>query len=267
MKKLCLGSTIVCLLLCLHLVSQAKVDSSLVLYLDFEDGQGDTVKDLSDYGNDGTIQGEPKWVDGKFGKGLEINLDSIVLVPDSDKFKITDELTVACWAKFQDFAPEAWQGNTLDFLVCRWNWTGGDNRCYETYLQSQAPTIVVSSDGTDATSSKAVAKEPVELDKWYNIVGTFDGSNLKIYVNGEEAGTGEHKGKIFAGDESPISIGDNDVGLAPNFHLVGVIDEVAVYDRALSQNEIKQKVMSGNILAVKFEGKLTTTWCSIKAKD
>jgi hypothetical protein len=267
MKKLWIGLTMVCLTLCLYLVAQAKVDPSLVLYLDFEDGKGDTVKDLSNYGNDGTIQGEPKWVDGKFGKGLEIGIGSIVLVPDSDKFKITDELTVACWAKFEDFAPEAWQGNTLDFLVCRWNWDGGDNRCYETYLESHAPTIVVSSDGTDATSSKAVAQNPVELEQWYNIVGTFDGSKLKIYVNGEEAGTGEHKGKIFAGDNSPISIGDNNAGLAPDFHFVGVIDEVAVYDRALSQSEIKQKVMSGNILAVRTKGKLTTTWGGIKDRD
>ena len=267
MKKLWIDLTIVCLTLCLYVVAQAKVDPSLVLYLDFEGGKGDTVEDRSNYGNDGTIQGEPKWGDGKFGKGLELGIGSHVIVPDSDKFKITDELTVACWTKFKDFAPEAWQGNTLDFLVCRWNWTGGDNRCYETYLESHAPTIVVSSDGTDGTSSKAVAQNPVELDKWYNIVGTFDGSKLKIYVNGEEEGTGEHKGKIFAGNNSPISIGDNDVGLAPNFHLVGVVDEVAVYDRALNQSEIKQKLMSGNILAVKSEGKLTTTWGGIKARD
>jgi len=267
MKKLWIDLTIVFLTLCLYVVAQAKVDLSLVLYLDFEDGKGDTVKDRSNYGNDGTIQGEPKWVDGKFGKGLELGIGSHVLVPDSDKFRITDELTVACWTKFKDFAPEAWQGNTLDFLVCRWNWTGGDNRCYETYLESHAPTIVVSSDGTDATSSKAVAQNPVELDKWYNIVGAFDGLKLKIYVDGEEEGTGEHKGKIFAGNNSPISIGDNDVGLAPNFHLIGVMDEVAVYDRALSQSEIKQKLMSGNILAVKSEGKLTITWGGIKAKD
>lgn len=267
MKNLWIGLTIVCLTLCLYVVAQAKVDPSLVLYLDFEGGQGDTVKDRSSYGNDGTIQGEPKWVDGKFGKGLEIDGSSLILVPDCDEFKITDKLTVACWAKFKDFAPEVWQGNSLDFLVCRWNWTGGDNRCYETFLQSHAPAIAVSSDGTDAGSSTVAAKEPVELDKWYSIVGTFDGSELKIYVNGEEAGTGEHKGKIFAGDDSPISIGDNDIGLAPNFHLLGVIDEVAVYDRALNQSDIKQKVMSGNILAVKSEGKLTTTWGGIKAKD
>lgn len=266
MKNLWLSLTIICLTLCLYLLSQAKADPSLVLYFDFESGKGDTVKDRSDYGNDGTIQGEPKWVDSKFGKGLSLDIGSLVLVPDSDEFKITDELTVACWAKFNAFAPEAWQGNTLDFLVCRWNWTGGDNRCYETFLQSHAPAFTFSSDGTDATSSKAVSEETVELDKWYSIVGTFDGSKVKIYLDGEEKGSAEHEGKIFAGEESPISIGDNDTGQAPNFHFVGVIDEVAVYNRALEQSEIKQKLMSGHILSVKSEGKLTTIWANIKAE-
>jgi hypothetical protein len=90
----------------------------------------------------------------------------------------------------------------------------------------------------------------------------FDGSKVRIYVNGEEEGSEDYDGKILAG-EGPISIGDNDAGLAPNFHFVGVIDKVAVYDRALSQSEIKQKMTSSHA-AVESEGKLATTWGEIK---
>lgn len=125
--------------------------------------------------------------------------------------------------------------------------------------------MVVSSDGTDATASPAVAKEPVKLDKWYNIVGVFDGSEVKVYVDGEEADSVKHAGKIVAG-VGLISIGDNNEGIAPDYRFVGIIDEVAVYNRALSQGEIKQKMMSGHTLAVRFEGKLTTTWGGVKAK-
>ena len=126
--------------------------------------------------------------------------------------------------------------------------------------------MVVSSDGTDATASMAVAEEVVKLDKWYNIVGVFDGSEVKVYVDGEEAASVKHDdGKIVDGD-GPISIGDNNEGIAPDYRFVGVIDEVAVYNRALSKNEIQQKMMSDHTLAVKSEGKLTTTWGGIKSR-
>jgi len=260
MKDLLVCLTIVSLTLCLYVVAQAKVDPSLVLYFDFEGVQGDTVKDLSSYGNDGTIQGKPNLVDGQFGKGLELDGGSFIIVSDCDEFKITKEVTLASWQKFKSVDAN------YNFLVCRWAWAKGSNRCYETYLLKGAPAMVVSSDGTDATASPAVAKEAVKLDKWYNIVGVFDGSEVKVYVDGEESASVKHGGgKIVAG-VGPISIGDNNEGIAPDYRFVGAIDEVAVYNRALNQNEIKQKMMSGHTLAVRVEGKLTTTWGVIKAK-
>jgi len=262
MKRWVTGLTIACLMLYLHMFAQANTDPSMVLYFDFEDGQGDIVEDRSDYGNDGNIMGGPKWVEGKFGGGLEFDISSLILVPDCDEFRITDEITLACWANFKTFAPEVWEGNTYDFLVCRWNWANGDNRCYESYLKSHAPGIAVSSDGTDAGGTSVPAEEVVELETWYNIVGVFDGSEVRTYVNGEEAASEEYKGGIFAG-EGPISIGDNDSGSASNFHFIGVIDEVAVYNRALSQIEIRNKMKSSHA-AVEPEGKLATTWGEIR---
>jgi len=259
MKNLRLGLKIVCLTLCLYIVAQAKVDPSLLLYFDFEGGQGDIVKDRSSYGNDGTIQGKAKWVDGQFGKGLELDGSFFILVPECDEFKITNEVTLASWQKFKSLDAN------YNFLVCRWAWAKGSNRCYETFLAKGVPGMIVSSDGTDAGASRADAKEAVKTDKWYNIVGAFDGSKVKIYVDGEEMGAAEYKGKIVAG-VGPITIGDNNEGIAPDYRFVGVIDEVAVYNRALSQNEIKQKMMSSHTLAVKFADKLTTTWGGIKAQ-
>ncbi len=263
MRNLMAGLTIVCLALCLCAIPQAALDPSLVLYFDFEGGGGNTVEDRSDYGNDGTIEGNAVWVDGKLGKGLEIDISSFVLVPDSDDFKITDELTLACWAKSTAFAPEAWQGNSLDFLVCRWNWAQGNNRCYETLLDVGAPRFVITSDGTDATATGFTSPDAIDLDKWVNIVGVFDGSKVTVYADGEEMGSADHEGNIVDG-ETPIIIGDNNDGIAPDFRFVGVMDEVAVYNRVLSQDEIKQKMTSGHVLAVESQGKLSTTWGDIK---
>ena len=70
--RFCIKS--ICLALCLCAISQAAEDPSLVVYFDFENGRGDTVKDRSDYGNDGTIEGDAVWGNGKIGNGLEIDV-------------------------------------------------------------------------------------------------------------------------------------------------------------------------------------------------
>ena len=259
MRNLMAGLTIVCLALCLCTVPQAAEDPSLVLYFDFEDGAGNTVKDRSDYGNDGAIEGKAVWSDGNFGKGLEFDGTSFIVVPDADEFHITDELTLACWAKVNKV------DGSFNFLVCRWNWAGGNQRCYETYLKTGAPAFVVSSDGGDGGATSFVSPDVIDLDKWYNIVGVFDGSKVSTYVDGKKVGEANHAGKVVDVD-TPIIIGDNNGGLAPDFRFFGVMDEVAVYNRALDQDEIKQKMASSHALAVESKGKLSTTWGDIKSQ-
>jgi len=51
------------------LAVKAEIDETLVLYLPLDE----TAKDLSQYGNDGILVGDPEWVDGKFGKGIEFH--------------------------------------------------------------------------------------------------------------------------------------------------------------------------------------------------
>ena len=55
-------------------------------------------------------------------------------------------------------------------------------------------------------------------------------------------------------------------GIDPDYRFVGVIDAGAVYHRALSQNEINQKMKTGHIVPVESEGKLATAWGDVKAK-
>ena len=76
---------------------------------------------------------------------------------------------------------------------------------------------------------------------------------------------GTDKGNILAG-EGPIVIGDNNFGGAPDFHFVGAIDEVAVYDRVLDQNEIEAKIARGHAASVEPEGKLSTVWAHVKSQ-
>ena len=55
-------------------------------------------------------------------------------------------------------------------------------------------------------------------------------------------------------------------GTAPDFHFVGTVDEVAVYDRVLDQNEIDAKISRGHAASVEPEGKLSTVCGRVKSQ-
>ena len=80
----------------------------------------------------------------------------------------------------------------------------------------------------------------------------------------QKMGLANHKGQI-ADVETPVIIGDNNNGGDANFRFYGVMDEVAIYNRDLSQDEINKKMAKGHLLAVADpNGKLSTTWGNIK---
>ena len=73
-------------------------DDTLILYLSFDDGAGTTAGDLSQYGNDGELNGDAQWADGKFGKALKFNGTSDwVEVPHADILTVDTDVTVIAW--------------------------------------------------------------------------------------------------------------------------------------------------------------------------
>ena len=73
-------------------------DDSLILYFSFDELNGDTVIDHSQYGNNGTIAGAPELVAGKFGNALKLNGQSDwVEVPHADILTVDESVTVMAW--------------------------------------------------------------------------------------------------------------------------------------------------------------------------
>ena len=92
-----------------------------------------------------------------------------------------------------------------------------------------------------------------EKDKWYYIVGVYDGSASKLYVNAKEEGSIKCKGDIKKREKSLV--------FGPKY--VGVIDEVKVYSLAKSAQEIKSSY-ENPVAAVDAGGKLPLTWGQLK---
>ena len=78
-------------------------------------------------------------------------------------------------------------------------------------------------------------------DKWHHIAGTFDGKNLKLYLDGEEVASAESSFGIVSGP-NPVGIGADLTYDAQNPNVPatfkGVIDNVRIYDKALSKEEL-----------------------------
>ena len=101
MRKTFLGLALSVLIVLPAHFGYAADDESLVLYLPFDEGDGEVAEDLSMYGNDADIISNTEWVDGKYGNAVEISGASVdcVVVPNSDSLMIEGEITMMSWSK------------------------------------------------------------------------------------------------------------------------------------------------------------------------
>ncbi len=219
----------------------SAVDPSLVIYLPMNDGKGDIVKDISPNGFDGKIVGNSKWVNGKIGSGIEMTAEAEIQIPDNKMLDGMKALTLEIWLK-QDTHQSTgviqkgnnWPG--MSYLLQPWS----DQQVYF---------------GIDNTSSRAIAPAgSYPLGEWYHLAATFDGTTLKVFINGKEKSSAKSPVAECPDTNTPLQIGNR---------FAGVIDEFVMYNRALTEEEIRAD-MAGVSLAVKSKNKLSTVWGFLK---
>lgn len=240
-------------------VDAALDPESLVGLWLFDDGNGDVASDSSDNGLDGAIQGNANWVDGQFGKALQLDGSSAyVEVPAHENPR--DAITISLWVKSQT---ETW--NQHGFFVEKRN-------AY--VLHPNANTKVVAwalcNNGCwnkpHAWSTNAAG--PDDITEWHMYTVTYDSSSGDwfIYVDAEEASSLELNTDPLDADTGPVFIG-RDSCCAGRLGNV-TIDEVAIFNVALSQSDIKtlmDKGLGTSLTDVEPAGKMTTTWGNLKS--
>jgi len=208
----------------------ADLYDGLILYFPFDQDSGQKVMDQSGMKNNGDIQGGAKIVNGKFGKGVEFDGKAqFILVPYSDSLNATDAVTMASWVNPAKPATQIW----LYYLISKWNYHAGNGRCYFIGLLDGAGiTFFISKDGTDAgmTRLDAGALE-YGTNKWQHVAGVYDGKEMRIYIDGVEAGKKAAEGKIFVdtNKDDAVSIAAGSSGKEAAARFTGVVDEVAIY--------------------------------------
>lgn len=192
-------------------------------------GDGDVTDRLGNH--TGAFVGAVKYAPGIVGNAFEFDgVSSHVEIPDAPDLDFAGQMTVEAWIKpyghvgsydpvvkhsdlnqANGFAFE-FSGNTLLFWVFAGGWRAA--------VGSQIPN-----------------------NQWSHVAGTFDGQTIRVYVNGQLAGS--------AGSPQPISPASRPLMIGadpsnPSRHFYGLIDEPAVYNKALSADEIHSIYLAGS---------------------
>jgi len=237
-----------------------KIDQATVagMWL-FEEGSGNVAKDSSDAGNDGTIAGPKKWQDGMFGKALEFDGSSVYVEIAANDSIILEELTIVAWANLKPSQGTRWQS-----IMMR----GQNPRNYLLAVDKDTQTLQLSITKGAAGAWGGTKGGPVLTDgDWHHLAGVWaKDEGLIIYTDGVEVGKAGYVKPSLDANPARMRIGDGSNG---GHQCEGLLDEVALFNVPLSQEDIKSVMEDGlekttGFLAVEPTNKLTTTWGKLK---
>ncbi len=243
--------TFVCCLILATSGLDARLDDGLVGHWAFDDGKGDTVTDHSGNANDGTIEGKGTWVPGILDGALDFSRDdqTKVTIPNADALNLVDAITLAAWVNPRSvYLGGNWQErNCVAAKIRSYYLDFNEQGLISSYIYGPQPQQWVI--GTTDASQK--------LNEWFHVAITYDGKEHLIYVNGKaDVALARQGGIQVSADDFLIGYVDNDR------YFDGAIDDVRLYERALSAEEIEELVSIG--LSVSAVGRLPVIWANLK---
>lgn len=262
MKKLISKAIVFCIVLTfINLTfafqSYAKIDleNCVGMWL-FDEGNGNAVQDSSGKCENGKINGA-LWINGKSGKALSFDgASNNVEIPDIAELNPKKAMSMGCWvyitgnaSQHRDIISKDGENAERQYLL-----TSSDGNKFRAHIWT-----------ADGVANYFDGKTTVELETWYHVVQTYDGKVLTLYVNGKEDGNKSFSGDIIV-TAQPVRFGGGANAGATGYYMLGIIDEVFIFNTALEAKDIQTLMDNGlsGVLAVSPSGKLATTWSNIK---
>jgi hypothetical protein len=193
----------------------------------------DTTQDISGNGNTGTMVGmstTTSTVAGKIGSAMQCSGLNYITAPSSPSLEITTNVSVFAWVK-----PSATQSNGTPTIVSK-------NATVANYQLGLDTTTGVTLVRPCVASGCWVSTNSIPTNKWSHIGLTYDGSFVRIYINGILDSKNVLTGSLPTNSGDVLTIGTDSVH---NYPFTGPIDDVRVYNRALSAQEVYQLYHAG----------------------
>jgi len=207
----------------------AIADPNLIGWWKFDEGYGGTVTDWSGHSNHGTTVGDPEWVDGIMGGALELSGDDYVVIDAVADDITNNDITLSGWVKTNSFDSNWFSCNTA---------SGGN---VVSWVINDAAAAI------DEGGPTGYSKTIVSDSEWHMLTYTRHGLTGYIHVDGVRENTSPASFN-FSPDDL-WSIGQQWSSAGPTNFLVGIVDDVRIYDSALSLDEIKEIMRGDPLLA------------------
>ena len=244
----------------------AKLEKDLVVYFTFDKVKGKKILDASGNDLDEEVVANVDFIKGKYGNAIhiaaELEGDDCLNIPADDLLKIEGEITMMAWVFNED-----WVKNSGKWFDKGSHVLGEEKKGYSIGLINdvgafKGPNIGMRLGGIQAvygfnTTGSMVAKN------WHHIAGTYDGKTAKIYLDGEILSNVDRTFEFRGTNDIDLRIGCTKNRPQYTFKN-GFIDEVGVWRRALTQDEIKAAMQ--DIFSVSPKDKIATTWADIKRR-
>jgi hypothetical protein len=222
-------------------IAQVDLAKGLMAYYPFNNN----AYDSSGNGNDPTME-KVSYAADRFGNPLSAcsfnGKSQYIRIPDHPTLNFKGAYTLSAWVMVKGFYEGKCHGNRIimkgyqdrdngNYLLTFDDnfYTKGQN-CSNSKVDKQHQ-VFYTSYASNITPDKYVIK-----DKWTHLVVTYDGKNIMVYTDGEVTAKGEKEGYIFSNDED-LFFGKLDNPNYP-YWFNGLLDEVRIYNRALSEEEI-----------------------------
>ena len=188
----------------------------LVSYFSFEnhlaDSEGNTPP--------GVINGGVDYIDGKGGNGIALNGIDQYISFDRSSFHQDNQVSISVWFKTNEGGP------SKTFISCS-NFKAASGSATASF------TIIT-------TVVAAGSAAPATGNRWHHLVGTWDGANMRFYLNGIQEAWKDATGTLYDDND------DLTIGFFNSVWWAGSVDEIHIYSRALEQSDITELYERGN---------------------
>jgi hypothetical protein len=209
------------------LVSQWKLD----------EGTGTTTRDTV-ASRTATLTNGATWTTGKGSAAVSLDgSNDYIKLPSLD---VTgSKLTLMAWVKHSSWATGVAQrfiSKAVDSSEAQSYWTigqtnNGQNRLFFRLKSGNVTRTLIASSGT------------LPLNTWYHVAATYDGTKMRLYLNGTEVGSMAKSGYVARSSTVPVAIGRSPEG---SNYLRGAIDDVRIYSSAVSAYDISRVVAAAS---------------------
>lgn len=217
-------------------------DGGLVLHYTFDD-DNEKISDQSGLGNDATWVGAPMYETGLEGKAARFSSKDTYLVASAPELNMNgwNEMTVSLWVSMKE-------QTTYGHVINRGTLNTDQGGAFELAIGQQygKGLFGVHNRSSQLCPTLIAGSGSLPLNRWCHLAGTYDGETVRYYVDGrleKETRISDSQSPISERSNTKLVIGN--MSRLPYMHwgdmyFNGLVDEVRIYKRALSQEEIKQ---------------------------